>query len=171
MGQAFTAAEIEDILTTIEGVVQPSWVTKPPVLSRGKLKVDDWRTLSTTSLPVALIRLWSHLADEKHVQLLEMSMALVSAVIVATSQVISKQHVDEYQRLMFRYCELLHKQFPNYEALPNHHMAMHLSEFLLMYGPVHSWWSYPFECVIGSLQHISTNYIPGKLNFTFNSDL
>ncbi len=64
--------------------------------------------------------------------------SLVSAIIVATSQTTSQQHADKYLQLMVQYCELLHKQFPDYEALPNHHMAMHLGEFLLMYGPVHS---------------------------------
>ena len=165
MGHAFTATEIEDILATIESVVQPSWLTRAPVLSHGKLKADDWRSLATTSFPVALIRLWSHLADQKHVELLEMSLVLVSAIIVATSRVTSQQHADEYMRLMTRYRELMHRRFPDYQALPNHHMAMHIGEFLLMYGPVHSWWTYPFERVIGSLQRISTNYIPGKTNF------
>lgn len=109
--------------------------------------------------------IWSALDDKKHKELLKMSLSLVSAVIIAISQTTSEQHAREYLRFMVQYRELLHKRFPDYEALPNHHMALHLAEFLLMYGPVHSWWSYPFKRIIGSLQRISTNYIPGKILF------
>ena len=41
-------------------------------------------------------------------------------------------------------------------------MALHLRDYILLYGPVHSWWAYPFERMIGTLQRISTNYKEGK---------
>jgi hypothetical protein len=158
-------------LTDIERMVRPSWLTKPPVLSGGKLKADDWRSLCTTTLPMSLIRLWSNKpADEHHTQLLEMTMCLVSAVIIICSRTTSKAHADEYLELMFRYRELLQSKFPTFVAKPNFHMALHIPEFLLMYGPVHGWWTFPFERLIGTLQKVPTNYIPGELWFPFLVD-
>ena len=29
-------------------------------------------------------------------------------------------------------------------------------------GPVHGWWTFPFERLIGMLQDVRANYIPGK---------
>ncbi|KAK0493798.1 hypothetical protein EDD18DRAFT_1077960 [Armillaria luteobubalina] len=50
---------------------------------------------------------------------------------------------------------------------PNVHAAFHLYNFLLSFGPVISWWCFPFECLIGSLQKINTNYhIGGELEVT-----
>ena len=31
------------------------------------------------------------------------------------------------------------------------------------YGPVHAWWTFPFERLIGLLQRIPTNFQNGKL--------
>jgi hypothetical protein len=40
----------------------------------------------------------------------------------------------------------------------NQHMAMHIYDFLRLFGPVHSWWCFPFECLIGQLQQLTTNH-------------
>ena len=162
LGCIFTASEITELLEDIERMVRPSWLTKPPVLSGGKLKADDWRSLCTTTLPMSLIRLWADKTDEHHTVLLEMTLCLVSAVIVACSRSTSQQHADEYAAYMLRYRELLHSKFPDFVAKPNFHFALHIPEFLMMYGPVHGWWTFPFERLWGTLQNVPTNYMPGQ---------
>ncbi|KAG7093911.1 hypothetical protein E1B28_007547 [Marasmius oreades] len=37
------------------------------------------------------------------------------------------------------------------------HAAGHIFQFLVSYGPVNSWWCFPYERLIGSLQKINTN--------------
>ena len=63
---------------------------------------------------------------------------------------------------MQAYLTGLKELFPDFKFVPNHHMALHLWDYILLYGPVHSWWAFPFERMIGTLQHISTNYKEGK---------
>jgi hypothetical protein len=50
---------------------------------------------------------------------------------------------------------------------PNLHASLHLPELLLKYGPVHAWWAYPFECLIGHIQQLNTNYIIGVFFLRF----
>lgn len=40
----------------------------------------------------------------------------------------------------------------------NGHMAIHIYEFLRYFGPVRSWWCFPFERVIGQLQRLPSNH-------------
>ncbi|KAF8809397.1 hypothetical protein BYT27DRAFT_7254534 [Phlegmacium glaucopus] len=56
--------------------------------------------------------------------------------------------------------------FPEYGFHPNHHLALHLHQYLLLFGPVHAWWTFPFERMIGMLQRIPTNGKIGELEET-----
>ena len=47
-------------------------------------------------------------------------------------------------------------------------MALHLDEFLLLFGPIHSWWTFPFERMIGALQRMPHNFILGELEATIS---
>ncbi|KAJ3963308.1 hypothetical protein EV361DRAFT_813494, partial [Lentinula raphanica] len=54
----------------------------------------------------------------------------------------------------------LRKLFPHVREgipRPNVHAAGHIYDFLLLFGPVLSWWCFPFERLIGVLQKINTN--------------
>jgi hypothetical protein len=157
----------EKIRSNIVNMLWPSWLTS--VLyefgsgSHGKLKADQWRVLGTTFLPVSLVRLWSVVEvgnprSEKCRQILDVTMSLLSTVAIACSRVTSEEHAGLYLNNMHSYLVGLKQLFPEYSFHPNHHMALHLPDYLLLYGPVHSWWTFPFERLIGILQHISTNY-------------
>ena len=43
-------------------------------------------------------------------------------------------------------------------------MALHLAEYLQFYGPIHSWWTFSFERLIGMLQHIPNNFQDGEFH-------
>ena len=164
-----------DIVNTL----QPSWLTFLPSefgsAGYGKLKADQWCVLGTIFLPVSLVRLWSVVeagnpCSERCCQILDVTMSLLSAVATACSRVTSANHARLYLSSMHSCLRGLKALFPDYSLHPNHHMALHLPEYLLLYGPVHSWWSFPFEQLIGILQHISTNYKIGKFyNLIFSS--
>jgi len=154
-------------------MITPSWLTSVPTNlgepSHGKLKADQWRTLSSTYLPISLICLWDKThndADQRSHQckkLLEVTLSLISAVIIASSRTTSQENADLYLHHMQNYLKGLRELFPRYNFLPNQHMALHLAEYLQLYGPVHSWWTFPFERLIGMLQRIPNNFQNGML--------
>jgi hypothetical protein len=177
-GHVLTKAEMDEIRGDIVNMLRPSWLTSVPSefgsASYGKLKADQWRVLGTTFLPVSLVRLWSVVEvgnprSEKCRQILDVTMSLLSAVAIACSRVTSKKHAELYLNNMHSYLNGLKGLFPEYSFHPNHHMALHLRDYLLLYGPVHSWWTFPFERLIGILQRISTNYKIGRFSNLFYS--
>jgi hypothetical protein len=163
---------MEAIWDDLENVVKPSWVTSVPTSlssSGPKLKSDQWRAVGSLYLPITLICLWSDVdhEDEKSVRrgkLLHLTMLLFSAIAVATSRVTSPENAAEYVQLMLSYRQELQTLFPGYKEHSIHHMVLHIGDFLLMYGPVHGWWAFPYERMIGKLQRIHTNYKPGNLS-------
>jgi hypothetical protein len=171
----FGSKEIREIRTDMARLVLPSWMSKPPPdfgsPSRGKLKADIWRTMCTICLPITLIRCWGIPAsgeDSRKLRIVKNFMDLVQAVILATSRAVSTRHADQCMSLMQRYQEGVVKLFPEkHKDKPNLHAALHLPGLLLKYGPVHSWWAYPFERLIGQLQQINTNYIIGAFCLHF----
>ena len=162
---------MQAIRSDITHLIRPSWLRSVPrelgSASHGKLKADQWRALGTTFLPASLIQLWSRedLKDPRSVRcrkICDVTLSLLSAVSIACSRVTFTKHADAYLQHMQSYLEGLKELFPDYKFRPNHHMALHLHEYIRFYGPVHAWWTFPFERVIGMLQRISTNYQPGK---------
>ncbi|KAG2065538.1 hypothetical protein BDR04DRAFT_1032543, partial [Suillus decipiens] len=67
-----------------------------------------------------------------------------------------------YTRCMKAYLECIRGIFPHHSWRPNHHATLHICEFLLRYGPMHGWWMFPFERIIGALQKMNTNYKIGE---------
>lgn len=174
-GHVFKEEEMVELWGDVGTMVKPSWIGSVPTTlssSGAKLKSDQWRLVGALYLPVTLIRLWSEVVpgddySQHRRALLDMTMSLLSAIAVATSRETSAANADEYMAHMTRYREQLLLLFPSYKCRPNHHMAMHLGEFLRMYGPVHGWWTFPFERMIGMLGRISTNYKQGKLQLSY----
>ena len=63
---------------------------------------------------------------------------------------------------MKAYLETLKDLQPTQHLRPNHLNALLVGRYLRLYGPVHGWWMFPFERVIGDLQRVSTNNKPGE---------
>ena len=167
LGQVLTDEEMVEIWSDLARISTPTWVTPIPLdlgsASHGKLKADQWRTLGITHLPLSLIRLWGlresrDPRSQKCKELLDVTISLMSAVILASSRVTSPSIAAAYLTYMKSYMEGIKKLFPQYRFRPNHHMALHLHEYLCRFGPVHSWWTFPFERIIGMLQRIPTNF-------------
>jgi hypothetical protein len=164
-GHVLTPKEMEEVWIDIKNIITPSWMTSVPAnlgsSNHGKPKADQWRVLGTTYLPVSLICLWAKLMQsndmDRHEDILNVTLSLLSAVIIASSRVTSRTHAASFHQYMTAYVEGLQCLFPNYKLHSIHHMALHLHEYLLQYGPVHAWWTFPFERLIGILQRIPTN--------------
>ncbi|KAJ6497216.1 hypothetical protein C8R47DRAFT_972377 [Mycena vitilis] len=165
---AITEDEKKALWADIAAMVKPSWMTSvPPQFggesSDGKLKADQWRTLGTVYMPITLIRLWAASEEGSDRRaLLSLTMDLVSAVIILSSRKTSVANAQQAVQHLLSYRSQLSQLFPDYVCHPNHHMAMHIPEFLLLFGPVHGWWTFPLERLIGKLQRVPTNYKPGN---------
>ncbi|PPQ96460.1 hypothetical protein CVT26_010514 [Gymnopilus dilepis] len=174
-GHVLQPNEMEAIHMDLQQLLTPSWMTSVPLnlgqASHGKLKADQWRALGTTHLAIALIRLWSLTTanDErsrKCYEVMKVTLSLISAIILATSHEVSTANADAYLDHMLDYLNGIKRLFPGYKLKPNHHMALHIHRYLILFGPVHTWWAFPFERLVGSLQRIPNNGKVGDMEDT-----
>lgn len=155
----------------------PSWIESPPrnlgSASHGKLKADHWRTACTVSLVITLVRLWGQQdSPTRERDMLGNFIDMVVAANAATRRLLSRELIDIFDRHMTRYLNQMVALYGGSNVVPNHHLALHLIECLENFGPVHSWWSFPFERINGKLQRINSNKRTGEnLSFVFDSSL
>ncbi|THH06094.1 hypothetical protein EW146_g9718 [Bondarzewia mesenterica] len=154
---------------------QNTHCSPPPNLgssSHGKLKADQWRSCIEFDLPVSLVRrainqIGKNMAqDSRRRALVHSIMLLAIALRWATSHRTSGNHAQQYTKTVDAYLRTLAKLLPHLNRRPNHHNALHLGKYLLLFSPVHSWWMFPFERVIGMLQQMNTNSKIGQLEVT-----
>ncbi|EIW78102.1 hypothetical protein CONPUDRAFT_60560 [Coniophora puteana RWD-64-598 SS2] len=140
-----TRAELAGIWSVIQDVVAPPWCRGPPknlgCPGHGKLKADQWQSCLEFKLPVALMWTWTHTLPDA----------------------ITAEHACNYTHHMQAYLRFIAQALPRYSWRPNHHASLHIGEFLLRYGPMHGWWMFPFERLIGILQQVNTNHKIGML--------
>lgn len=164
------------IQRVIRETSKPSWMNTVPVgfgeSKTGTLKADEWRSLSTIFLPIALVLLWGKNSThtnknvaEKLATHLDHTMSLVQAIVLACYRSTSAYRVESLQSHLKQYVSCLRTLYPGEEPSTIQHMSLHLPRFLELFGPVHSWWTYPFERLIGHLQHLPTNNKIGKSVF------
>ena len=177
----FGKAEIKKLQELLGETIRQTWHTQPPKNlgdpGHGKLKADQWQSLMEFDIPVSLAQMWvlskkKRSQDEgshKH-KMFTCTMFLACAICWVTSHKTSSLHVERYTHFMYEYLKTLLELLPDLKLRPNHHNAFHLGEFLLLFGPIHGWWAYAFERVVGVLQNFNTNYKigaywPEKLSF------
>ncbi|KAI0364056.1 hypothetical protein BV20DRAFT_957023 [Pilatotrama ljubarskyi] len=166
-----TQEVIDTIRADIRNTVLPSWMERPPAnfgsAAHGKLKADQWRTVCTVSLTITLIRLWgTPQATKKDRLLLDNFVHLVTAVDLATRRSMNEERAKAFDHHMLKYLQGLRDIFAH-ELVPNHHLSLHLMACLMMFGPVHGWWAYPFERYNGLLQSLNINNLPDDIPLTF----
>ena len=140
----------------------PTWLQPAPVsfgsTAGGKLSADEWRVVATVHLTITMIRLWGDLGpDDRKKKMLDNFMHLIRAVNIAGSLRISEPDIREYERSLLAYLRGIKELYEHARIKPNHHMAIHLADFLRKYGPVHSWRAYAFERFNYLLQSLNTN--------------
>ena len=126
------------------------------------IKADEWRSLITVYLPIALISLWEMGTGNSNLKLiLDHTMDLVSAVHLACAWTMSSERAKEYHLSIASYVGNLKCIYLTFDLWPNHHASFHIYTYLILFGPIHSWWSFPFECLIGILQRLPNNHKSG----------
>lgn len=164
---------IQEVIAKTE---TPSWLNSVPKnygeMGAGSIKADEWRVLSAVYLPIALVLLWgddiSGPDGPRRFRLLEHSMAIYQAAIIVCRYSMNPERAATYRALMKIWLDGLEENYPHtslHNNRPNAHAAFHIYDFLLLFGPVMSWWCFPFERLIGVLQKIKTNdRIGGKVD-------
>ncbi|KAE9388311.1 hypothetical protein BT96DRAFT_1004306 [Gymnopus androsaceus JB14] len=108
-GTPETLAHIQKV---IQDTVRPSWVNSVPKnfgnASAGLIKADEWRTLSTVFLPIALITLWGNIDgctppdDESELgyllKVLDHTMALFQATILACCHLVTASRAFAFRQ-------------------------------------------------------------------------
>jgi hypothetical protein len=161
-----TPEVMQRIRDVIKQTATPSWINSVPYnfgdAAAGPLKADEWRTMSTIYLPLALISLWGENTSPFR-RILDHTMALVSAIILACSRTTTEARAVAFRIYVATYIRDLQNLHPEATHRTNQHMAMHIYDFLQLFGPVHSWWCFPFERLIGQLQRMLSNHKFGQL--------
>lgn len=173
-----TKQELKLLQKDIDSIIRPEYRQAPPRdlgnPGHGKLKADQWKTCIEFDIPVSVAKHWSRETcspgqdrdvTARRDQVFQSIMHLAIAVRWGTSYRISEHHSQLFEENMVAYLRLLLELYPNIQFRPNHHVALHIGPLLTQLGPVHGWWMFPFERVIGILQKVNTNSKMGKHDF------
>jgi hypothetical protein len=158
----------------------PSWLNSIPRnfgdAGAGMVKADEWRNLSTIFIPIALISMWGegtqHPSPETAAvfrRILDHTMLLVSAVSLACMRTMTARRSAAYLQYMTQYIHNFVLIHADIKPRPNMHMAMHIPHFLHLFGPVRSWWCFPFERLIGQIQRLLSNHKFGMIFYIIYS--
>lgn len=134
--------------------------------SAGNLKAAQWHILWTLYIPLALLSLWTAGLPTASGDTAEMApvldnaMALTSLILLAYKRKMTRARAKTYREHVRNYVIGLQQLFPGF-LVPYHHALFHIFDFLLLFGPIRSWWCFPFERLIGNLQQIPHNHKPG----------
>lgn len=86
---------------------------------------------------------------------------LIIAVEHATRRSISEDDTTIYDDHMLKYLLGIRSLYDR-DLVPNHHLALHLTQCLKEFGPVHAWWTFPFERYNGIIGNLKTNSRTGE---------
>ncbi|PIL30343.1 hypothetical protein GSI_07528 [Ganoderma sinense ZZ0214-1] len=147
----------------VKNTITPSWIGSVPYnfgeAAAGTPKADEWRTVFTIYLPITLLLLFGQPDSSPHLRaVLDHTMQLVCAVLLACKRTTNSSRMERYRLYLRTYIEKLPALYPDLGCESIHHMAFHIYDFLKLFGPVNSWWAFPFERLIGQLQRIPTNH-------------
>ncbi|KAJ7501257.1 hypothetical protein B0H11DRAFT_2225072 [Mycena galericulata] len=87
-------------------------------------------------------------------------MALFQAVTILCRYAMTPERATAYRQYLKQWVDDLYTCHPHtkYHAKrPNVHIAFHLYDFAILWGPLVSWWAFPVERLIGVLQKINSN--------------
>ncbi|KAH7902858.1 hypothetical protein BJ138DRAFT_1021446, partial [Hygrophoropsis aurantiaca] len=70
---------------------------------------------------------------------------------------------NAYRVCIANYVGNLKSIHPTFGLRPNHHASFHIYDYPVLFGPVHGWWTFPFERLIGILQRLPGNHKSGEL--------
>ncbi|KAG1721306.1 uncharacterized protein EDB91DRAFT_1256562 [Suillus paluster] len=139
----------------------------------GTVKADEWRTLTTAYLPIALVSLrgegsthrTSEIAASRRA-IRDHTMTLVSAVHIVCQRSMTTARAEAYRGYIVDWMRDLQVLLPHAPHRTNGRMALHVWDYLQLFGPIRSWWCFPYERLIGQLQQLPSNHIFGQQEST-----
>ncbi len=138
----------------------PSWMNPAPLAfgtsEHGKLSADQWRTLALVHLPVTLIRTWG-LESGRRYDMLVNFLHLAEAVATLGYLEAGKDSLALADKLLRKYLDGVKELYKGAKIVPNHHLALHLTMFIALFGPVHSWRAFAYERLNYMLQTLNIN--------------
>ena len=148
----------------MERTTLPGWINRGPrnfgSASHGKVSADHWRTVFTINLVITLVHLWGTSgATKSKMDLLENFIALVTLIWFATSRITSERHIKIVESQLQVYYQTLTALGATF--YPSYLMTFHIPQCLRLFGPVHGWWSFPYERYNGIIQRLNHN---GKID-------
>lgn len=148
---------------------RPSWFDKPPhrftEIGVGSIKASEYRNLYRLEVPFALISLWgigTRHADRSqeafYRRALDSTMGLVQAMLLLGLFNQSEHRRESYRSHLRDWRMGTDADFPEVRPKPSWHYAFHIYDFIPLFGPLPSWWLFPFEQLIGHLQRLPHNH-------------
>ncbi|POV96609.1 hypothetical protein PSTT_15558 [Puccinia striiformis] len=161
---------MEILRSVIKTIHLPSWINRVPVtigeVSGGKLKADEWIVLFTIML-VPVMGIMYHTEADVNVEILHNFFELVSAMTIVRQSEIQKSDIVTLREYLQKYRRSATKIFPQFKAVPNHHLLLHIPECMARFGPASTWTGWVFERLNGNLRNIPTNnQMPAAPTFT-----
>lgn len=91
---------------------------------------------------------------------------LVDCCLCLCQPIMTLQSADHAHKLIVQYCKMFETLYGCEHCTPNMHMACHLSDSIKDYGPLSSFWCFPFERYNGILEGIKKSWLePEKQMF------
>ena len=166
---------MQHIKKDIKETTVPSWINSVPHnygdVAASVLKADEWRNLTTIYFPITLISQWDEAFSgpieqaAQFCRILDHTMLVVSVVSLTCMCMMTQTRSDAYLSCLTQYLQDLQVLHPHASFVPNYHMALHLPHFFCLFGPVRSWWCFPFEHLIGQIQRLLSNHKVSKCTF------
>jgi len=117
----------KDVLKQIRDVIRettmPSWFGSVPRnfgdISAGTIKADEWHSLITVYIPIALISLWGGPSSKATLKsILDHTMDLVSAVYVSCARTMTLECATAYRSYIASYVRSLRRIHPTSNVWP-----------------------------------------------------
>lgn len=81
--------------------------------------------------------------------------------------IVSRAQIIEAHLLLYDFCGMFERLYGKESCIPNMHMALHLKECMLDFGPFSALWCFPFERYNGTLEGFKKSWSgPEKLMLT-----
>ncbi|KAJ3833097.1 hypothetical protein F5878DRAFT_513464, partial [Lentinula raphanica] len=158
---------LKRVQQAITEIITPSYVEKPSEFiglpKGGTPKADNWRTLFSIFLPLALLSLWQEdspnaAADANDMRsVLETTLYLTCAAIKMAKHKLSKQDRTDFREYLRHHIDGLKANFPGF-IQPSHHLAFHIYDSMELFSTVRNFWCFPGEQLILRLRGIPVNH-------------
>lgn len=151
---------VAEIKKDMQHTTIPSWIKPPPLnfatADHRKLASEEYKSLGIISLPITLIRLWTHAEVALQTRLTHFLHLSISVRILAY-QSLTSYDINMFQYHYQQYLDGLKSLYPFCTVVPVQHLGLHIPYFLNALGPRTRYTENTCEMFIGILEDMSTN--------------